>query len=117
MSEVGAHEDIPPLRPLREVVEVALRAADWVDPKVDGAVIELARYYAGLVDGAHASGDLVLFQKAMGVAAPNLHKALTSLGLTPQSRGTVKSDGEAPSVDPFDELKKRRARAEAKKEA
>lgn len=112
MSEIGPLEPLPALRPLREVVEVALRAADWVDPKTDGAVIELARYYAGLVDGAHASGDLLLFQKAMGVAAPNLHKALTSLGLTPQSRGVLnKATDDAPPVSVFDELKKRRASA------
>lgn len=112
MSEIGSPEPLPALRPLREVVEVALRAADWVDPKTDGAVIELARYYAGLVDGAHASGDLLLFQKAMGVAAPNLHKALTSLGLTPQSRGVLnKATDDAPPVNVFDELKKRRASA------
>lgn len=114
MSEVGAHKGLPPLRPLRDVVEVALHAADWVDPKTDGAVIELARYYAGLVDQARASGDLVLFQKAMGVAAPNLHKALTSLGLTPQSRGVLSNPADdAPSVSVFDELKKRRSEASA----
>ena len=112
MSELGRPEPLPPLRPLREVVEVALRAADWVDPKADGAVIELARYYAGLVDGARESGDLLLFQKAMGVAAPNLHKALTSLGLTPQARGVLsKATDDAPPVDVFDELKRRRASA------
>ena len=110
MSDLGPVEPLPALRPLREVVEVALWAADWVDPKADGAVVELARYYAGLVDGARESGDLVLFQKAMGVAAPNLHKALTSLGLTPQSRGVLaKAADDAPPVDVFDELKKRRA--------
>lgn len=114
MSELGSVEPLPALRPLREVVEVALRAADWVDPKADGAAVELARYYAALVDGAHASGDLVLFQKAMGVAAPNLHKALTSLGLTPQSRGVLsKAADDAPPVNVFDELKKRRTEASA----
>lgn len=112
MSELGPQEPLPALRPLREVVEVALRAADWVDPKVDGAAIELARYHAALVDAAQQSGDVVLFQKAMGVSAPNLHKALTSLGLTPQARGVLeKRSGEAPPVDVFDELKRKRAEA------
>lgn len=112
MDEVGPREGLPPLRPLRDVVEVALRAAEWVDPAIDGGVIELARYYAGLVDSAHASGDLVLFQKAMGVAGPNLHKALTSLGLSPQSRGALdKRADDGPPVDVFDELRKRRSSA------
>lgn len=113
-TEIGPEEGLAALQPLRDVVEVSLRSAEWLDEKVDGAAIELARYYAGLVDAAVTSGDGAAIQKAMAVSGPNLHKTLTSLGLTPAARGSVKGDAEAASVDPFDELKKRRRRAESK---
>lgn len=96
---------------------MSLSAADWLDDKVDGAAIELARYYAGLVDVAVASGEGAAIQKAMAVSGPNLHKTLTSLGLTPSARGSVKGADDVASVDPFDELRKRRAKAATVKEA
>lgn len=121
MSEVVEHGYFgpdPALQPLRGVVEIAIRSAvdaGFVDLKLDGPAVELVRYYAQHIDAAVATGDPMLFQKAMGVSAPNLHKALTSLGLTPSARGAIKQGDEVVASNPFDELKKRRQKAAAHK--
>lgn len=113
-AEVDIERPLASLRPLRDVVESTLAAADWLDPVLDGAAIELARYYAAHVDAAVATRDPYLLQKAMGVAGPNLHRALVSLGLTPGARGSITGAEKAEvRVDPFDELRKRRAKAAA----
>ncbi|WP_058234127.1 terminase small subunit [Devriesea agamarum] len=99
------------LRPLREVVDEALESAYWLNDTTDGAAIELARYYAGYLDSAVASDDDEAIKKAMAISGPNLHKTLVSLGLTPAARGAVRGDGEK-QADPFEELRKRRLKAE-----
>jgi len=69
------------------------------------------------LEEAEAEG-MEFYQRALAVAAPNLQKTLSSLGLNPEARGELKKDKDAAvAVNPFDELRKRRLKAEAKKQA
>ena len=97
---------------LLEAVDDAIRAADWLNEKADAGTIALARTYAAHVDDALDDGDPELIRKAISVAGPNLQKTLHSLGLNPESRGELGAKDDGAAKNPFDELKKRRVRAE-----
>lgn len=92
---------------LLEAVNESLSSATWLSD-ADSATVELARAYASHVDDARVEDDPYLLQKAIGVAGPNLLKALNALGLSPEARDELAKGDDAPKVNPIDELRKKR---------
>ncbi|MBV7412302.1 terminase small subunit [Dermabacteraceae bacterium P13138] len=108
MAEIDGVLDVKAPGSMLVALNRDLRSADWLDADKDGTNIELALHYAALIDTSKEAGSLEALQRTMAIAGPNLHKALTSLGLTPASRSALAGGEKEKPRSTFDELKKRR---------
>lgn len=96
-------------------VDASVKAMDWLEDS-DLASVELARTYAGRIDEALRAFDEGEIESTdlnkVLYLGPHMLNTLRALGGAPQERKALTSDSPE-AANPFDELKKRRARAEA----
>lgn len=90
---------------LTEAVESTIVALQDELTEKDAGIVTLIRTYAATMDRVlrDPAADAAARSKAVFIG-PQLLKALESIGGTPQSRGELQPEAEAPAVDPVESL-------------